>query len=678
MRVLSTELTNALESGNYIPYYRVELGDGVHWYESREPISYRLDPLSMRVRFPISEPLGSGYAVSEIPYARLVRGVLIGETAYTISTSQFYITAANWDGDATIEASIVPVQKYTADGDVSYSSVISAFCSAYGFTAVFENPSADWWGYQFLPDGKQIILNDANRFFSLLRQKYLIFACDNGGNEIKFFHIASLFPTSMYTLPSASLQMADLFFEKRQYLWRDELGTIHNSGDPVFPVHNLGYLPSTAIPPSVESDLGKCKIVSSMHLKLQTGDTASFVYRSGSLHLVVPIRWLNVVEELDRSKSLPWKCVLSPIDYFSNTEGGAMPSTIERVAAYTPLVSVNFDGNLTPAVNNLQALAEAVDDLPLGDIAPATTAANDVQVGNGAGAWVKKTLAEFVTILRTVLDSVYAAYSHTHSSYITDASADGNYYGRRNSAWSNLASVYAAYSHTHEQSSYINGCKLEWVSSTSIKINAGVLETESGDRIEISSITKSSLSLSASTMYHVYVYLSGGSATAEVVTTAPASPYAGTARSKTGATGRRYVGSIVTDSSGNVKPFEHIPEAGYFGYKKFGANSSPHRALNGGTATSATSVSLSSLLPTTAKMAQVRLTNSSDVSASTSDDNGVGASQITAFLTAGNTARQSGFLLHPTDSSQRIWYVMTSSPSTGGLYIDVHGYYFDR
>ena len=34
-----------------------------------------------------------------------------------------------------------------------------------------------------------------------------------------------------------------------------------------------------------------------------------------------------------------------------------MPGTIDRVAAYTPLVTTSFDGLLTPAVNNLQALA---------------------------------------------------------------------------------------------------------------------------------------------------------------------------------------------------------------------------------------------------------------------------------------------------------------------------------
>jgi len=44
-----------------------------------------------------------------------------------------------------------------------------------------------------------------------------------------------------------------------------------------------------------------------------------------------------------------------------------------------------------------------------------STAANDFLVGSGTGAWIKKTLAQTITILRTSLDSAYAALSHTHA-----------------------------------------------------------------------------------------------------------------------------------------------------------------------------------------------------------------------------------------------------------------------
>lgn len=37
-----------------------------------------------------------------------------------------------------------------------------------------------------------------------------------------------------------------------------------------------------------------------------------------------------------------------------------------------------------------------------------STASNDFQVGNGSGGWIKKTLAETITILRTSLDSIFA------------------------------------------------------------------------------------------------------------------------------------------------------------------------------------------------------------------------------------------------------------------------------
>jgi len=42
---------------------------------------------------------------------------------------------------------------------------------------------------------------------------------------------------------------------------------------------------------------------------------------------------------------------------------------------------------------------------------PTTTAANDVQVGDGSGNWIKKTLAEFSTIIQTALDSIYLKLS---------------------------------------------------------------------------------------------------------------------------------------------------------------------------------------------------------------------------------------------------------------------------
>ena len=145
---------------------------------------------------------------------------------------------------------------------------------------------------------------------------------------------------------------------------------------------------------------------------------------------------MQITEHLNLTKSPAWYQEIRSIVLFDKTEGGALPSTIERVAAYTPLVSTGFDGNLTPSVNNLQALAQAVDDMTLG-AAPATTAADDFQVGNGSGNWIKKTLAQTKTIL-----GIFA-----------DAASDSVYYVRRNATWTNAKTyfdtIYASLSHTH-------------------------------------------------------------------------------------------------------------------------------------------------------------------------------------------------------------------------------------
>ena len=64
-------------------------------------------------------------------------------------------------------------------------------------------------------------------------------------------------------------------------------------------------------------------------------------------------------------------------------------------------VNVNADWNA--ASGDAQILNKPAITNP-----PATSAANDFQLGSGTGAWIKKTLAETVAILRASLDSVYA------------------------------------------------------------------------------------------------------------------------------------------------------------------------------------------------------------------------------------------------------------------------------
>jgi len=105
-----------------------------------------------------------------------------------------------------------------------------------------------------------------------------------------------------------------------------------------------------------------------------------------------------------------------------------------------PVNTSLFDHVLDASCTTVQIALDKLDDHshPGGGM-PATTALNDFLAGGNSpvGTWVKKTLAETITILRTSLDSAYADLSHTHS-YLSDAPSDGSVYGRKNAAWAQL------------------------------------------------------------------------------------------------------------------------------------------------------------------------------------------------------------------------------------------------
>ncbi len=224
----------------------------------------------------------------------------------------------------------------------------------------------------------------------------------------------------------------------------------------------------------------------------------------------------------------------------------------------------------------------------------------------------------------------------------------------------------------------MSGLQMIWNSATSVSVGIGMCFAENGDFINVTSVlVKSGLSLSVSTWYHIYVYLSAGVAAAEVVTTAPVA-WKGTAYSKTGDTSRRYVGSIKSDASGNVYKFMHNPLLGSVLYMKYQVNGSPFRALTSGTASVATAVSLSGIVPITSRVAYMRVASSGDQALYTSDDNGVSATQCTVALLVGTTVTQANQVYHPTDISQQVFYKYNAAVVSGSCNIDVAGYIYER
>jgi len=217
-----------------------------------------------------------------------------------------------------------------------------------------------------------------------------------------------------------------------KFMWRDEAGTVHTDGSDSSLIHNLGYLESTDSPPASYASNERGRVTVGIHLKYKTGDIFKLAINS-SQHSQY---FGKVTEILDTHAKIGWRCEIELIDRFENTNGGALPSTIERISAYTPLVTTAFDKNLDATVNNLQALADAVDDLDLGGPgtqaeiydADAKTSLADSDLFallDSANSYVLKniTYTNIRAILKGYFDALYSADTHTHDGWIAIADA---------------------------------------------------------------------------------------------------------------------------------------------------------------------------------------------------------------------------------------------------------------
>lgn len=229
-------------------------------------------------------------------------------------------------------------------------------------------------------------------------------------------------------------------------------------------------------------------------------------------------------------------------------------------------------------------------------------------------------------------------------------------------------------------SDYISGLQMVWVSGTAFTIKTGAAYVQGvGKALRVTSdIAKTGLTLTASTWYHVYLYNNAGTPDVEIVTTAPATPYNGNARSKTSDNSRRYLGSILTDSGANLWPFTHLIKLGYIGwFPSSNGAIAPFRVLSNGTATVGTTVSLSGIAPVsfgvcTAVRARFENLSNVVVFVATSNNSSIFVNRVR--LEATNSCAADMELNGATGFS----YQCNSAPTSSGFYIDVNGFFFER
>jgi hypothetical protein len=216
---------------------------------------------------------------------------------------------------------------------------------------------------------------------------------------------------------------------------------------------------------------------------------------------------------------------------------------------------------------------------------------------------------------------------------------------------------------------YIDGLKMVYVSGTQVQLTPGAAYVPGPKRIaELASAVTLTPSLAANTWYHSYLTVSGSTVGVEAVTTAPASPYSGTARAKTGDTSRRYIGSFRTDAAGAIYNFRQSGTDIYYLANIFPA---PFQVLANGSASTATSVSCASVVPETARIAVLIATNSDpSVRADLWNSEGV----MSMLFINGTNSNQARMALN---ASQALIYAFASTPS-GVLNIRVSGYQYER
>jgi hypothetical protein len=213
------------------------------------------------------------------------------------------------------------------------------------------------------------------------------------------------------------------------------------------------------------------------------------------------------------------------------------------------------------------------------------------------------------------------------------------------------------------------------VGANAISVSAGTAGLESGGALTwTSALTLTSLTLSADTLYNVYVYSNSGTPTLDVATTAPDSPYQGTARSKTGSSGYRYLGSLLTGVSDGSLYYQRHYQNNFVRYLS-GYNKSNFKVLSSGTATTYTDINLNGCVPITGIAADLLVYFTSRTYATFLSDSNSGEAMLSLVQDADLDSYCSGSI--PCDSSQNISYKKSGSDS-GIVEIYVLGYHYLR
>ena len=229
-------------------------------------------------------------------------------------------------------------------------------------------------------------------------------------------------------------------------------------------------------------------------------------------------------------------------------------------------------------------------------------------------------------------------------------------------------------------STYIGGLQLIWVNATTVAVSSGEAYVPGAGGI-VSLAAQTSVNISGMPWVgpdrqgHVYLTATG---TLRVTNTAPAAPYMGPARTQTGDTSTRYLGSILLMPDSKIAKFTHDMGSGMISYFENLALA-PFAVVNGTAPTTATDVPVSAIVPP--GVIRVIL-----VGSNTATDQTLyigNADTVVPLDSSGQLtfmyARNATTMELPLSAAQTFNYKYTTAPAVGGMaYLRIGGYSLPR
>lgn len=187
---------------------------------------------------------------------------------------------------------------------------------------------------------------------------------------------------------------------------------------------------------------------------------------------------------------------------------------------------------------------------------------------------------------------------------------------------------------------YIDGLTIDYITSGSIRLNPGQAFVPALNRLVIvtGTITQAfPIPVVTGTWQHVYLWENNGVPSVQVTGTVPSDPYRGRARTKSGDTAYRYLGSLLPDNGGYIYRFATNVVGGSLEMNWIWTNNIlPFEVVTGMTGTTPQNISIAGIIPASGLVDELRVLGVVNAPAATAWTAGIGETILASNIAASN------------------------------------------